>query len=74
MKPFLFSRTILVAIGMIWSVTSLAQTADLILTNGKIVTVDDQFHIVQSLAIKNQRIMALGSTADLEKLKGPTTQ
>jgi predicted amidohydrolase YtcJ len=42
-----------------------AQTADLILTNGKIVTVDNQFHIIQSLASRN---MAVGSNSDLEKL------
>src|SRR5262245_45113502 len=74
MKLFLLSRTILISMGVIWSVASFAQTADLILTNGKIVTVDDQFHIVQSLASKGQRIMAVGNNADLEKLKGPTTQ
>lgn len=74
MRLFLSRRVILISIGVVWSVASFAQTADLILTNGKIVTVDDQFHIVQSLASKGQRIMAIGSSADLEKLKGPTTQ
>jgi len=65
MRLFLLRRTILISIGVVWSVASFAQTADLILTNGKIVTVDNQFHIIQSLASRN---MAVGSNSDLEKL------
>ena len=39
----------------------LAQTAppDLILTNGKIITVDDQFRIAQAVAIRGDRIVAV---------------
>jgi predicted amidohydrolase YtcJ len=48
--------------------------ADLVLTNGKIVTVDDRFSIAQALAIKGARITAVGSTADIERLKGPQTR
>jgi predicted amidohydrolase YtcJ len=45
-----------------------AQPADTILVNGKIVTVDDRFTIGQALAIKDGRILAVGSTADIRKL------
>ena len=38
-----------------------AETADLILFNGKIVTVDDGFSIRQAIAIKDGRILAVGS-------------
>jgi predicted amidohydrolase YtcJ len=48
--------------------------ADLVLTNGKVVTVDDRFTIAEALAIKGQRIVAVGSTAELDKLKGPQTR
>jgi len=65
MRLFLSRQAILISIGVVWSVASFAQTADLILTNGKIVTVDNQFHIIQSLASSN---MAVGSNSDLEKL------
>ena len=41
---------------------------DTILINGKIVTVDDRFTITQALAIRNQRVVATGSSADIRKL------
>jgi len=56
------------------SVTAQAQPADTILVNGKIVTVDDRFAIAESLAIRGSRIVAVGTTADTEKLKGPQTR
>src|SRR5215510_2075793 len=53
-----------------------AQTtpADTILVGGKIVTVDDRFTIAEALAIRGQRIVAVGSNAEIEKLKGPQTR
>jgi predicted amidohydrolase YtcJ len=51
-----------------------AQTADTVLVNGKIVTVDDRFTIAEALAIRGSRIVAVGSTADIDKLKGPQTR
>ena len=56
------------------SMPAFAQDADTVLLNGKIVTVDDRFTIVQALAIRGQRIVAVGATADIEKLKGPATR
>jgi len=58
-----------------WSNAAPAQTAaDTVLLNGKIVTVDDRFTIAEALAVKNERIVAVGRTADIEKLKGPATR
>jgi predicted amidohydrolase YtcJ len=51
-----------------------AQDADIVLANGKIVTVDDRFSIAQAMAIRGQRIVAVGTNADVEKLKGPQTR
>src|SRR5262249_7765990 len=51
-----------------------AHPADTILINGKIVTVDDRFTIAESLAIRGTRIVAVGTTADTDKLKGPQTR
>ena len=52
-----------------------AQTpADIILVNGKIVTVDDRFTIAEAIAIRGQRIVAVGSNAEIGKLKGPQTR
>src|SRR3954470_16455116 len=51
-----------------------AQAPDLIFSNGKIVTVDDRFSVVQAIAIRGTRILAIGSDADVLKLKGPATK
>ena len=48
--------------------------ADIVLFNGKVVTVDDRFSVVQALAVKDKRVMAVGTTADIDKLKGPRTR
>jgi len=67
-------RTVLVALFVGLSAAASAQTADLVLVNGKIVTVDDRFTIAQALAIRGQRIVAVGSNAEIEKLKGASTR
>ena len=59
---------------LIWSTIAFGQAADLVLTNGKIVTVNDQFATVQALAIKSERIVAVGRDADIDKFRGPATR
>ncbi|HUP95673.1 MAG TPA: amidohydrolase [Burkholderiales bacterium] len=54
--------------------TVAADTADLVLVNGKIVTVDDRFTIAQAVAIKGARIVAVGNSADIRKSAGPGTK
>jgi predicted amidohydrolase YtcJ len=48
--------------------------ADLILTNGKIITVDERFTIAQAVAIKGDRIVAVGTNQDVGRLAGPATR
>ncbi len=55
--------------------------ADLVLTSGKIATMDDRSslpntpgNIVEAMAIKGKRIMALGSNAQMRILAGPETR
>jgi len=48
--------------------------ADIILVNGKIVTVDDRFTIAQAVAIKGQRIVAVGRSEEVRKLAGSGTR
>ncbi len=50
------------------------QPADLILRNGKIVTLESATPVVQSLAVRGDRIAAVGSNADIAKLAGPRTR
>jgi predicted amidohydrolase YtcJ len=52
------------------------QTAapDTILTNGKIITVDDRFSIAQAVAVRGDRIVAVGTNQDITKLAGANTR
>src|SRR5882672_9013970 len=47
---------------------------DMILTNGKIITVDDRFSIAQAVAVRGDRIIAVGTNQDVSRLAGPNTQ
>jgi len=51
-----------------------AQTADTILTNGKIITVDQQFSIQEAVAVRDGKILSVGKTADIRKFAGPNTR
>jgi predicted amidohydrolase YtcJ len=51
-----------------------AQAPDAVLINGKVVTVDDRFTIAQALAIKDGRILKVGTTAEIDALKGASTR
>ena len=48
--------------------------ADLILSNGKIVTVDDRFTIAQAVAIKGNRIVAVGANQEIDRLAAPNAR
>jgi hypothetical protein len=47
-----------------------AQTADTVLFNGKVVTVDRDFSVREAIAISHDRILATGSSAAMKKLAG----
>jgi predicted amidohydrolase YtcJ len=51
-----------------------AAEPDLILHGGKVVTVDTKFSIAQAVAITNHGIAAIGSDAEILKLKTPRTR
>src|SRR4030095_9497751 len=50
------------------------QTADTILINGKILTVDDRDSIREALAVHDGQILAVGTTADIRKTAGAKTR
>jgi predicted amidohydrolase YtcJ len=54
--------------------TAQAPPADLVLTNGRIVTVDDGRPEAAAMAISRDRIQALGSVAEIRPMIGPNTQ
>jgi predicted amidohydrolase YtcJ len=49
-------------------------SADLILFNGKIITNNAAFQIVEAMAVRDEKIVAVGSNAEIEKLAGPQTK
>lgn len=51
-----------------------AEPADLVITNGKVVTVEDGAPEAQAVAARAGKIVAVGSNADIQKLVGPTTE
>ena len=51
-----------------------APAPDTILFNGKIITVDDQFSIAQAVAVRGDRIVAVGTNQNIQRLAGPNTQ
>ena len=54
--------------------TAQAPPADLVLTNGRIVTVDDARPEVEAIAVSKDRIQALGTAAEIKAMVGPNTQ
>lgn len=51
-----------------------AQSPDTILVNGKILTVDAQSSVREAIAVRDGRIAALGTTAEIRKLAGPQSR
>src|SRR5688572_27945478 len=51
-----------------------AADADLILHNGKVVTVDKAFSIHQALAVQGERILRVGTNEEVLKTKGTRTE
>ncbi len=47
---------------------------DLVLRHGKVLTVDRSFRVAEAVAIMGERIVAVGSDADIGRLVGPHTR
>jgi predicted amidohydrolase YtcJ len=54
--------------------TAQAPPADLVLTNGRVVTVDDARPEAQAIAVSGDRIEALGTSEEIRRLIGPKTR
>src|SRR4051794_26948889 len=57
-----------------WATLAYAQKADLIVTNAKIVTLDQASTIAQALAVRDGRIVAIGGNDAMEGLTGSATR
>lgn len=51
-----------------------AQSADLILSNGRIITVDARFAIARAVAVRGERIVAVGTDQEVARFAGPATR
>ena len=71
-----FPGSIIIVTGIFISITCQVPNdpADLILRNGKIVTMDDRWPQVSALAVKGDRISAVGSDRDMLRYIGTETQ
>jgi predicted amidohydrolase YtcJ len=70
-------RFAIALLSLAFSITLLAQskpTADLIVTNAKVWTVDKAHPTAQAVAVLGDRIVAVGSNADVEVLRRPDTK
>jgi len=48
--------------------------ADLVIVGGQVITLDAQDRIAEAIAVREGRIVAVGTNADVEKLAGPQTK
>jgi predicted amidohydrolase YtcJ len=66
---------VLLVAGGAASLLQAQQTApDVILSNGKVITVDERFSIAQAVAIQGDHIVAVGTNQDIGRLAGPNTR
>jgi len=68
------SSVILAALLVAGATSVSAQEIDTILVNGKVLTGDPQFAVRSALAVREGRIVALGSDPDVRRLAGPKTR
>jgi len=65
---------VLASVTLAAAASTFCQQPDTILINGKILTVDAQFSVRQALAIRDDKIQAVGSNTEIRKQAGPKTR
>ena len=74
MKRRLLTLLMTTLIGAPMALQAQQAAPDTILTNGKIITVDDQFRIAEAVAIRGGRFVAVGTDAEIVQLAEASTQ
>jgi len=67
-------RSLLVVALWVLGGAALAQPPDLVLVNGKVVTVDARSSVQEALAIRDGKVLALGRSNEIRKLAGSATR
>jgi len=73
-KMFYTGLYCIILLYLISSSVIAADMADLILYNGKIISVDEQDRIFQAIAVKDGRILTIGDDEDILVLAGPQSK
>lgn len=74
-KPHCAQAVLLLASAGLAVSSGVAQSVpDLVLTNGKIITVDERFTIAEAVAVAGERVVAVGTSAEIAALGGPDTE
>ena len=68
-----FSVAVMVALGCLAPAPLRANPADMLLLNGRIVTLDGSSSVAEALAVTGDRIAATGSNDEMRKLAGVET-
>ncbi len=68
------ARQIFLALLLLSRVSASAQVADVVLFNGRIVTTDAQFRVVDAMAVRGDRIVAVGGREEVLRHAGPDTR
>jgi predicted amidohydrolase YtcJ len=76
MAPRLAFGLALVGLAVLWAActASSSDSATLVLTNGIVVTVDEAVPNGEAIAIRGDRILAVGGMAEIESFIGPNTE
>ena len=48
--------------------------ADLVLTGGRVITLDEEGRVAEAVAVRGDRVVAVGSAAEVETVAGPATR
>lgn len=67
-------RLRLAILALLLATPALAQSADLVLRGGKVITVDGHWRVAQALAVKDGRFLGVGDDAAINRHIGPGTQ
>jgi predicted amidohydrolase YtcJ len=67
-------KTLFAAVFLATAVYAQQSPPDLVLSNGKIITVDERFTIAQAVAIRGGRVLATGTNQEINQLAGPNTR
>jgi hypothetical protein len=73
-RPSLRQQSAFFLVLLVLQCVARGESADVIVHHGKVVTVNEGFEIVEAMAIRGDRIQAVGTNDEILKLAGPDTK